>query len=254
AGPGTRPAVISEPEQATRLTWTTGCHANPTKYLPRFRGKDGIVGVAVKGCDARGLRELVRTRQVERDKVFVVGVPCDGLEEKGGLARRCYGCRYPEGFEYDAVLGPMKTPDLPKRPPDDVDLESMSLAERREFFEGELAKCIRCEACRRICYGCFCPRCIFENTDPRWTSKRASRPEKLFYHAVRAYHLAGRCIGCDECAWVCPVGVRLDLLNRALRDGAEQLFGYEGAGIIDQEPPLRTFALDDPDPFAKGRS
>jgi ferredoxin len=254
AGLGTRPAVIFESEQAERLAWTKGCHANPVKYLPRFRGQDGVIGVAVKGCDARGLRELIRAHQVDREKVFVVGVPCDGLEERGALARRCYGCRYPEDFEYDAVLGPMETPDLPARPPDDVGLASMSREQRRELFEEELDKCIRCEACRRICYGCFCPRCIFESSEPRWSSKRASRSEKLFYHAVRAYHLAGRCIGCDECAWVCPVGVRLDLLNRALRDGAEELFGYEGAGVLDQEPPLRTFAVDDPDPFARGRS
>jgi len=255
AAMGTRPAVISEPAQAERLTFTRGCHANPVKYLPRFRGKEGIVGVAVKGCDARALRELVRSRQVEREKVFVVGVPCDGLEERdGSLARRCHGCRYPEGFAYDVELGPMVTPDLPPRPQDDVDLEAMTPEQRRAFFEAELDRCIRCEACRRICYGCFCPRCIFESTDPRWSSRRADRADKLFYHAVRAFHLAGRCIGCDECAWVCPVGVRLDLLNRALRDGALDLFGYEGAGVRDQEPPLRTFAVDDPDPFVRGRS
>lgn len=255
AGLGTRPLVISDPDDARRLTWSAECHANPASYLPRYRGQEGVVGVAVKGCDARALRELVRSRQVERDRVYAVGVPCDGLRERdGSLARRCNGCRYPEDFEYDVALGPMQTPDLPAEPPDEVDLESMSVAERRRFWEAELERCIRCEACRRICYACFCPRCIFESTDPRWASKRAGPSEKLFYHAVRALHLAGRCIGCDECAWVCPVGVRLDLLNRALRRGALELFSYEGAGVRDVEPPLRTFSADDPEPFPGGPS
>jgi ferredoxin len=254
-GLGTRPAVLTDPGQAARLTWDTSCHANPAMYLPRFRGREGVVGVAVKGCDARGLRELIRSNQVRRDQVYIVGVPCTGLRERdGSLARRCYGCRYPEGFGYDVELGPMQTPDLPERPAGDVDLDAMSLDERRRFWQAELDKCIRCDACRRICYGCFCPTCIFELGDPRWVSKRAGPSEKFFYHAVRAYHLAGRCIGCEECSWVCPVGVRLDLLNRALADCAADLFGYPGAGVTDEEPPLRTFALDDPDPFARSRS
>jgi ferredoxin len=253
AGPGTRPAVLSAPGQTERLTWNNACHANPTMYLPRFRERDGVVGLAVKGCDARALRELIRSGQVTRDKVFVVGIPCTGLEDRDGvLLRRCHGCRYPVDFEYDVELGPMETPDLPQRPAHDEDLGTMSREERRAFWEIELDKCIRCEACRRICYACFCPQCIFECTEPRWVSKRADRGEKLFYHAVRALHLAGRCIGCDECAWVCPVGVRLDLLNRALREGTLELFGYDGAGVHDEEPPLRTFSPDDPDPFAEG--
>jgi len=186
----------------------------------------------------------------------VVGVPCAGLLEPGSdppsPASRCAGCEHPRDFRYDVELGPMITPALNGHEPDGPVLESMTPGERRELFERELAKCIWCDACRRICYGCFCPRCIFDGTNPRWRTKSGSMGEKLFYHAVRAYHLAGRCVGCDECARACPAGVRLDLINRSIRDHLGATFGFQGAGVLKEKPPLVRFEIDDPDPFSEG--
>jgi ferredoxin len=244
----TRPAFLRAVAEADRLVWDERCSANLVSYLPRFRGVDGLVGIAVKACDARGLRELVRTRQVERERLYVVGLPCTGmLDRDGAVARRCHDCRGPEGLACDETLGPMTPPEL-GLPPPDVDLEAMTLAERRAFWEAELERCIRCDACRRVCYGCFCPECLFEQPDPRWLSRRDSHAEKLFFHAVRALHLAGRCIGCDECLRACPTGVRLDLLNRGLAADLERCFGFAGAGVREEDPPLVTFSTDDPDP------
>jgi ferredoxin len=222
---------------------------NLAAYLRDFRGGSGLVGIAVKGCDARALRELVRSRQVERSKLFVVGLPCTGLEAPGGqgIAERCYGCVFPEGFGYDEVLGPMESPQVPAATKEDV-LAPLSLEERFAFWTSELEKCILCEACRKACYGCFCPECIFESTRPRWLSRRQGLSEKLFYHSVRALHLAGRCVGCGECERACPAGVRLNLLNERLRKDVEALFGVRGAGVTEEAPPLLTYSRDDPDP------
>lgn len=252
-GGGTRPAVIRDPAGVERLVWNRECFANLATYLPRYRELDGVVGIAVKGCDARAVRNLLGSRQATREKLYVIGVPCTGLAGPDGesLAARCHGCRYPEGFEYDAVLGPMQTPDLPE-PPDE--LADMSLEERRRFWEAELDKCLRCDACRKICYGCFCPECFFESAEPRWISGRKDFSEKLFFHAVRAYHLAGRCVGCGECQRACPAGVRLDLLNRSLRDAVGDNFQFPGAGLTEADPPLQTFCPGDPEPSDRRRS
>jgi len=249
---GTRPVFLRSAGDAGRLVWNRWCYANLTAYLPEMNGGEGLIGIAVKGCDARALRELVRAGQIERARLFVVGLPCTGLSALDGdtLAGRCHGCMYPEDFVYDATLGPMETPDLPHRA--DVAVEEnpagKTVEERRRFWEAELDRCIRCEACRKICYACYCPECIFEKTDPRWSSRRRDHADKFFFHAVRAMHLAGRCIGCGECERACPAGVRLMLLNRSLQRDVEVLFGYRGAGVDENvAPPLTTVSRDDPE-------
>jgi ferredoxin len=62
-------------------------------------------------------------------------------------------------------------------------------------------------------------------------------------------HLAGRCVGCDECARVCPADIRLDLLNRRLSQEIETRFDYRSDEDPDAPPPLTTFSPDDPDEF-----
>ena len=134
----------------------------------------------------------------------------------------------------------MKTPDLPSRPEDDP-LTGLSLKERAAFWEAEMEKCIQCDACREICYGCYCPECIFQSEKPRWMSNQGRFSDKLFYHSVRALHLAGRCINCGECERACPAGIKLMLLNRHLDDEVSKLFDYKGAGVKEELPPLITF-------------
>ncbi len=243
-----RPAFIRNPEGVSRLVWNQACFPNLATYIPEFRFKKGVVGIAVKGCDARALRELIRARQIDRSGIFIVGLPCTGLKVTGQdrIAERCYGCVFPEDFHYDAVLGPMRTPDLPER--SDVEpLTSLPLEKRQAFWQAELDKCIRCDACKNICYGCFCPECILESTQPRWLSRHQGQAEKFLFHSIRALHLAGRCIGCGECERACPAGVRLMLLNRYMQKEMKDLFGYKGVGVGEEDPPLLTYSREDAD-------
>jgi formate dehydrogenase subunit beta len=166
-----RPAFIRAPEEVTRLVWNRECYPNLTAYLPKFHKAGGIVGIAVKGCDARALRELIRAGQVERSKVFIVGLPCTGLKapEGDGIAERCFGSIFPKDFQYDVVLGPMNTPDLPPRVEDEV-LSGLSPEERFSFWEKEIEKCISCDLCRKICYACFLSQC--PRPPPGWPMHR----------------------------------------------------------------------------------
>ena len=43
---------------------------------------DLFIGIAAKGCDLRSIVALVKERQVQRDGLVVVGVPCRGMIDR----------------------------------------------------------------------------------------------------------------------------------------------------------------------------
>ena len=89
----TRPVFIRTQKDVKRLVWNQYCFANLTSYLPELADKKGIVGIALKPCDARAFKELNRSQQIDPDKIFKVGLPCNGLldRNKNQIAERCYG-------------------------------------------------------------------------------------------------------------------------------------------------------------------
>lgn len=131
-------------------------------------------------------------------------------------------------------------------------LEAMSPDERYAFWQEQLSRCIRCNACRDVCPACSCEKCVFDNPASGMENKAAanSYEEKLF-HIIRAFHVAGRCTDCGECSRVCPQHIPLHLLNRKFIHDIDRLYGQyqagESAGSIS---PLTAFSPDDPEPPA----
>jgi Na+-translocating ferredoxin:NAD+ oxidoreductase RnfC subunit len=118
-------------------------------------------------------------------------------------------------------------------------LESLPPAQRAEFWLAQFDRCLRCYACRQACPMCNCPACLYERDDSLWMGMGIRLDEKRTFHLGRAFHLAGRCVGCDECERACPVNIPISLLNRRLAAEMQAVFGYR-AGVTSAPPPFVT--------------
>jgi ferredoxin len=236
---------IYDPADANRLVWNEHCVHNLVTYLhdkkkSLKRGEEPPrVAVVVKPCDSRAVNVLLAEQQIERERIFVIGVTCEGVQDKAGEpAARCNRCMDRVPVVYDVLLG--EPPEVTQVEDDYSDLaqvEEMSPNERLAFWLREFDRCIRCYACRQVCPGCYCTTCMFERDDGLWVDAGIELPQKHLFHLGRALHLAGRCVECNECERVCPMGLPLSLLNRMLVREVDGLFGYR-AGREETLSPL----------------
>lgn len=237
-----RPLFARTPEQAQRLTVNIEEPLNLVNYLRNLTGavnRPGVstenrpaqrVAVLVSPNDLRTLNVLIAEGQLRRDDLFLIGLG----EQPAG--------------RYDTTL------PLPARPLESAgpprlalaEVEAWPTAQRFAFWQGQFSQCQRCYACRQACPLCYCSECVAEQLDPAWQSIAIDSNEKMFFHTLRAFHLAGRCGDCQACSQACPVGVPLYLLNQKVAQEVARLFdGYEAGAVSGASLPLTTFRRDE---------
>ncbi len=281
----TTPLFVRNSGGISRLTWNPFCTQNLTGYLvknPAVRSAETNkkIGICVKGCDSRSLVALVQENLIERERFYVIGIPCPGVidlrklippsgspkilavqvnddqlevENAAGvqrfamedvLMRKCKRCVYPNPVIHDVLIGEPVSPRIEKHEiyEDAARIEQLPLPERLSFWQEQLDRCIRCYACRNACPLCVCQdRCIAETRDPKWLTQYMGLPEKFMFHFIHAMHLAGRCTECGECERVCPMEIPVALIKEELNKITKELFDFE-AGLDPQKvPPLLTF-------------
>jgi ferredoxin len=250
----TRPVFITSAEDTDRLVWNQACTHNLTTYLkdklaPR-KGQESLPrsAVVVKPCDSRAINVLVAEKRFQRNQVHVIGVACDGIHEGAGFGKtngnyqaRCLRCSHRAPVVADTLIGDPAAiqPDVVPLDDDLAKLEAMTPAQRTEFWLSQFDRCIRCYACRQACPMCSCPTCLYERDDSLWVGMNIELNQKRTFHLGRAFHLAGRCVGCNECERVCPMDIPISLLNRKLVQEVESAFGYR-AGEAPVPSPITT--------------
>jgi ferredoxin len=247
-----RPAFFYDEASVDRLVWDQTCHHNLVVYLRdqvqlfQRRKRPSRVAVVAKPCDVRALNVLIHEGQMTRDQVFVIGIACPGLKDGEGLQEHCLRCKERVPVFYDALVGTPPKVTVQDESWDDVaEMEALEPAERLAFWAREFDRCIRCYACRQACPGCYCTECLVEQVDPSWASIAHGIPQKAFFHVMRAYHLAGRCVECQACDRACPMDIPLSLLNRRIAKEVESMFGWVAGGDPEVPPPLATFLKDE---------
>ena len=171
------------------------------------------------------------------------------------LAERCRFCKSKKLVVFDELLGEQGEEQDADRFEEVQRLEAMTPDERFAFWQEELSKCIRCNACRNVCPACSCEKCVFDNPKSGVENKAAASSfEEQLFHVIRAFHVAGRCTDCGECARVCPQHIPLHLLNRKFIKDINEIYGpYQAGADPDTRPPLLNFDMGDPEPKRGGR-
>jgi ferredoxin len=242
---GARPVFIYDSADVERLVWNEHCVHNLVTYLhdkkkPQKRGQEPLrIAIVAKPCDSRAVNVLLAEEQIARERVFVIGVVCEGMAGEGAEGQeRCARCVDRVPVIYDVLIGePPKGTPVEDDFADLAEVEDLPPNERLAFWLREFDRCIRCYACRQVCPGCYCTTCMFERDDGLWIDAGIELGQKHMFHLGRALHLAGRCVECNECERVCPMGLPLSLLNRMLTREMETLFGHR-AGREEELSPL----------------
>ena len=187
---------------------------------------------------AAGKFTLIFTKQ-KKDVLFYEG---EALYQMG---------EYGKAIEiYDELIGESKETKDADRFAEVERIEAMSPEEKFAFWQSELSKCIRCNACRNVCPACSCRKCVFDSNkfDSAQKANVDSFEEKMF-HVIRAFHVAGRCTDCGECSRVCPQGIPLHLFNRKFIKDIDAFYGeYQAGEDAESKGPLTSFTFDDVEP------
>jgi coenzyme F420-reducing hydrogenase delta subunit len=256
------PAFVTTASDAESLTWSDRCVNNLSVYLPNAVRQWKKVAVVLKSCDARAAVGLLQEHQVTRDDVVLIGASCDGVwDMRQQLALKCYACNGEVAAQADFTVTPRgaepgvvasgATRAVAADPRDALveHLAARPPAARWAYWQAQFAHCVRCYGCRAACPLCYCAVCVAEKNRPQWVPAGIDGKGNTTWNITRAFHLAGRCGSCDECARVCPADVRLDLLNHRLSMEIDARWGYRAGQDPAAAPPLATFRPEDPQEF-----
>ena len=143
----------------------------------------------IKGIEAISGAELTDEAEVLKIQTIYGEKTCT---YQSAMLERCHVCKGKEHKIYDEIIGESKETKDAERFAEVEKIEAMSPEEKFAFFQGELSKCIRCNACRNVCPACSCRKCVFDSTkfDSAQKANVDSFEEKMF-HIIRAFHVAG---------------------------------------------------------------
>jgi len=235
------PFFFNSASQVEQLIFTPDCKGNLSVYLHKVEVKQAKkVGLLANIATLRSLVQLTSENQLGDIEKTVITinrqnevVVFENMEEVEVYVQ----ANFPEYSEEDKIL-------LEK-------LNSMTRAERWQYWTDQFAVCVKCYACRAVCPMCYCSSCTVESNQPQWIKVSSETTGNLEWHTTRAMHLAGRCINCGECGRICPVGIPVHLLTAQMNLDIEKEFGAKTGFSCTSGYALNTFKPGDKEQFIK---
>ena len=283
-----QPFFATSEGEVDSFVWDSNCGLNLANYITDRKERIGIVAT---GCNSRNIAVHVVEGKIQRDQLYIIGVPCQGMvdrhklaamaegniasveedEEKGTitisgqgfsksvdkaevLQENCSICVHRNPVLCDELVADEVTEQTREQADPYArvrEIEAMSPDDKWAYFDDLLSDCIRCYACRNACPLCYCPQCFVDESNPQWVGKSVDPTDIRTFHLLRAYHCAGRCTDCGACVRSCPVGINVRDFTKKLEKDCLELYGWEAGLNTEQRPPLDTYKPGDPEDFIK---
>lgn len=202
-----RPIFIDAAREAEKLVFNPLCADNLVKYLTELGNIKGKVAVCVKGCDSRAINRLIVDKQLDREKVLVLGLPCPGLLDAGLLESSLAGSGalpFPAGAILLEAVQENEGFTL-------VTDQGSRHFSRQEFL---LAKCRRCTGSNPVVHDYMIGEPVPESSgedsfadvkkmDSLQTEEKSSYWDRQFAKCLRCYACRNVCPACTcrECVF-----------------------------------------------------
>ena len=214
------PVVVTRPEDAERLVWNNHCLTNLTAYLKRKEikapGQGGGSGQAVRREVAGGAGKGIADRAQE---MHVIGMACEGVGEPKCAPAASHAALCGRD------LGAAELPSASQPCAESLGRVDGDAAGRAHGVLGGTVRALR--EVLRLPPGLphVLLRAVHRGQEPAHRHRPCAEHKGNFaWQIARAFHLAGRCVGCGECSRACPAGIDLALLNIVAAQGGAREF------------------------------
>lgn len=236
-----KPAFISTADTADKLVYNEKCLQNLVAYLHKPEIKAfGKIAIITTFPALRAFAQLKAENQFRNLIIIPIVIHSDGS---------------PELFLDDNSINEYIKVNYKKQNQHELDkiaeLMNKDINSRWDFWVDELSDCIKCYACRSACPMCYCDKCTTDCNQPQWVPTSTHALGNMEWHLMRAMHLAGRCVNCNECFRVCPMDIPLNLLTRKLNEDIEVQFGQTSGLNCELNYALSNFKFEDKENFIR---
>ena len=236
-----KPIFVQIPEMTEQIIYDENCIQNLVAYLhkPEVKAYKNIA-IVLNYPASRALLQLFAESQFSNINISAIVFGKDGSPEIINDVKNLENYVKENFKKYNPT-------ELEKI----NDLMAMPLEKRWDYWMDAVHDCIKCYACRSACPMCYCEKCTTDCNSPQWVSTSTHLLGNLEWHIMRAMHLAGRCVNCNECARACPMDIPLNLLTRKVNEDIEAKFGQVAGLSSEVDYAMSSYKFEDKENFIR---